>query len=71
MNADTFIIICVFIIGGYIVLGLLLSGIIGSFTNMDLEDCIFATMLFWPIVLLIGAIFQLIHFVKAMFKGEY
>lgn len=71
MSADTFIIICIFITGGYIVLGLLLSGIVGSFTDMDLEDYIFATMLFWPIVLLIGAIFQLIHFVKAMFKGEY
>lgn len=71
MSADTFIIICIFIIGGYIILGLLLSGVIGSFTNMDLEDYIFATMLFWPIVLLIGAIFQLIHFVKAMFKGDY
>lgn len=70
MSADTFI-ICIFIVGGYILLGLLLSGIIGSFTDMDLEDCIFATMLFWPIVLLIGAIFQLIHFVKAMFKGDY
>lgn len=70
MSADTFI-ICIFIIGGYIILGLLLSGVIGSFTNMGLEDYIFATMLFWPIVLLIGAIFQLIHFVKAMFKGDY
>lgn len=71
MSADTFIIICIFIVGLYIVLGLLLSGIIGSFTDMDLEDYIFATMLFWPIVLLIGATFQLIHFVEAMFKGEY
>lgn len=71
MSTDTFIIICIFIVGGYIILGLLLSGVIGSFTDIDLEDYIFATMLFWPIVLLIGAIFQLIHFVKAMFKGEY
>lgn len=71
MSEDTFIICCIFIVGGYIVLGILLSGIICNFTDMDLEDCIFATMLFWPIVLLIGAIFQLIHFVKAMFKGEY
>lgn len=46
MSADTFIIICIFIVGGYILLGLLLSGIIGSFTDMDLKDFIFATMLF-------------------------
>lgn len=71
MSADTFIIICIFTIGGYILLGLLLSGIIGSFTNMEIEDYIFATMMFWPIVLLIGSIFQLIHFVKTMFKGDY
>ena len=68
MSADTFIIICIFIVGGYILLGLLFSCIIGSFTDMDLEDFIFVTMLFWPIVLLIGAIFQLMHFVKDMFK---
>lgn len=59
------------VIGFYIVMGFLISGIIGSFTDIDLEDYIFATLLFWPIVLLVGAVFQLIHFIEAMFRGDY
>lgn len=70
MNRIT-IIDWVFIIGGYFLLGLLISAIIGSFTDMELENYVFASLLFWPIVLLIGAIFQLINFAKAIFKGEY
>lgn len=59
-----------FIIGGYFLLGLLISAIIGSFTDMELENYVFASLLFWPLVLVIGAVFQLIHFFKDMFKGE-
>lgn len=70
MNRIT-IIDWVFIIGGYFLLGLLISAIIGSFTDMELENYVFASLLFWPIVLLIGAIFQLIHFIERMFKGDY
>lgn len=70
MNTSTLGIICLLIVG-YIIMGLSVSGIIGSFTDMDLDDCIFAALLFWPIVLLIGGIFQLIRFIKAMFKGEH
>ena len=66
MNEDTFI-IYFFIIGGYILIGFLVSSIIGGFTNMDLEDYVFATLLFWPLILIIGAVFQLFHFGKAMF----
>lgn len=28
-------------------------------------------IIFWPITILIGAVFQLIHFVIATFKGEF
>lgn len=70
MNRIT-IIDWIFIIGGYFLLGLLISAIIGSFTDMELENYVFASLLFWPIVLLIGAIFQLIRFIKNAFKGEY
>lgn len=69
MDTRTLGIICLLIVG-YIIMGLSISGIIGSFTDMDLDDCIFAALLFWPIVLLIGGIFQLIHFAIATFKGE-
>lgn len=70
MNIDTFI-FYVFIIGGYIFMGFLISAIVGSFMNVELEKYVFATMLFWPLVLVIGAIFQLIRFIKNAFKGEY
>lgn len=70
MNIDTFIFYA-FIIGGYIFMGFLISAIVGSFMNVELEKYVFATMLFWPLVLVIGAIFQLIRFIKNAFKGEY
>lgn len=69
MDTSTLGIICLLIVG-YIIMGLSISGIIGSFTDMDLDDCIFAALLFWPIVLLIGGIFQLIRFIERMFRGE-
>lgn len=70
MNIDTFIFYA-FIIGGYIFMGFLISAIVSSFMNVELEKYVFATMLFWPLVLVIGAIFQLIRFIKNAFKGEY
>ena len=70
MNIDTFIFYA-FIIGGYIFMGFLISAIVGSFMNVELEKYVFASLLFWPLVLVIGAIFQLIHFIKNAFKGEY
>lgn len=70
MNIDTFIFYA-FIIGGYIFMGFLISAIVGSFMSVELEKYVFATLLFWPLVLIIGAIFQLIRFIKNAFKGEY
>lgn len=58
-------------IGVYLLMGFLVSAIVISFTSVELEKYIFAILLFWPFVLVIGAIFQLIRFVKTMFKGEY
>lgn len=69
MDTNTLGIICLLIIG-YIIMGLSISGIIGNFTDIDLDDYIFAALLFWPIVLLVGGIIQLIRFVKAMFRGD-
>lgn len=63
--------VVVIIIGAYLLMGFLISAIVGSFMNVELEKYVFATMLFWPLVLVIGAIFQLIRFVKNVFKGEY
>lgn len=58
-------------IGVYLLMGFLVSAIVISFTSVELEKYIFAILLFCPFVLVIGAIFQLIRFVKTMFKGEY
>lgn len=70
MNIDTSIFYA-FIIGGYILMGFLINTIVDSFMNVELEKYVFATMLFWPFVLVIGAIFQLIRFIERMFKGDY
>ena len=70
MSTDM-IIACVFGIGGYFLMGFLINAIIGSFMDSEVEDYVFATLLFWPLVLVIGAIFQLIHFIKSGFKGDY
>ena len=69
MNGDT-IFICLLLVGAYIVMGLSICGIIGSFMDIDLDDCVFAALLFWPIVLLIGATCQLIRFIERMVRGE-
>lgn len=65
------VMIYIFIVGVYILIGLLLSSIVGSVMGVELEKYVLATLLFWPLVLVIGAILQLIRFVKIMFKGDY
>lgn len=70
MNPDM-VMIYIFIVGVYILIGLLLSSIVGSVMDVELEKYVLATLLFWPLVLVIGATFQLIRFVKTMFKGDY
>lgn len=70
-NMINMIVFCIFGTGAYILMGLLLCGIIENFTYLDLDDYVFAALLFWPIVSLIGAVFQLIHLIEAMFRGDY
>lgn len=71
MNLGNSAFVVVIIIGAYLLMGFLISAIVGSFMNVELEKYVFATLLFWPLVLVIGAIFQLIRFIKNAFKGEY
>lgn len=68
MNQDM-VAICVFIVGIYLVFGFLLSIMAMGMMDGDADDYLFAFLIFWPITL-IGAVFQLIHFVIAAFKGE-
>lgn len=71
MSLGNLVFVVVIIIGAYLLMGFLLSAIVGSFMNVELEKYVLATLLFWPFVLVIGAVFQLIRFAKTMFKGEY
>ncbi len=57
-----------FYIGIYLIFGFLLS--VMAMLVMDVYDYLFAFLMFWPIALIIVSVFQLIRFVKTMFKGE-
>lgn len=55
----------------YLGFGFLLSVMAMGIMDGDIDDYLFAFLLFWPIALLVASVFQLINFAKAMFKGEY
>ncbi len=63
--------ICVFIVGVYLVFGFLLSIMAMGMMDGDADDYLFAFLIFWPIALLVASVFQLIHFIERMFKGDY
>lgn len=67
MNLST-LLFCICI---YLILGFLLSILAMLMMDIDMDDYIFAFLMFWPIALIIVSVFQLIRFVKTMFKGEY
>ncbi len=66
MNLST-LVFCICI---YLILGFLLSILAMLVIDVDMDDYIFAFLMFWPIALIIVSVFQLIHFVKTMFKGD-
>lgn len=70
MNQDM-VAICVFIVGVYLVFGFLLSIMSMGTMDGDADDYLFAFLMFWPIALITISVFQLIHFIKRMFKGKY
>lgn len=55
----------------YLFLGFLLSVLAMLVIDVDMNNYIFAFLMFWPIVLLVASVFQLIRFIKNAFKGEY
>lgn len=63
--------ICVFIVGAYLFFGFLLGIMAMEMMDGDADDYLFAFLIFWPIALLVASVFQLIHFIERMFKGEY
>lgn len=55
----------------YLFLGFLLSIMAMEMMDVDMNNYIFAFLMFWPIALLVASVFQLIHFIERMFKGDY
>ena len=55
----------------YLFLGFLLSVLAMLVIDVDMNNYIFAFLIFWPIALLVASVFQLIHFIERMFKGDY
>ena len=54
----------------YLILGFLLSILAMLMMDEDVDEYLFAFLMFWPIALIIASVFQLIRFIKTMFKGE-
>lgn len=69
MNEDTFF-ICLLLVGAYVAIGFLVYGFETIVMDKNTDDYELALIIFWPIAILIGAVFQLIHFVIAAFKGK-
>lgn len=55
----------------YLVIGIAIYGYEDIMRDKNIYDYVLVFLMFWPLVLVIGAIFQLIRFIKAIFKGEY
>lgn len=39
--------------------------------DKNIYDYILVFLIFWPIILVVASVLQLIRFIKAIFKGEY
>lgn len=68
MGLATLFFFCICI---YLFLGFLLSVLAMLVIDVDMNNYIFAFLMFWPIALLVASVFQLIHFIERMFKGDY
>lgn len=60
----------ILIVGVYLAIGVLIYGFETIIMDRKTDDYELAFLILWPIVILIGAISQLIHFIKAIFRGE-
>ena len=54
----------------YLGIGFLIYGFETIVMDKNTDDYELALIIFWPITILIGAVFQLIYYVIATFKGE-
>ena len=61
----------VLIAGVYFVIGFSIHGFESVVLHKNVDDYELALIILWPLALLIGAVFQLIHYIIAAFKGEH
>lgn len=71
MNLATLGYITLLIIISYLIIGAGFCAAFVTFTNGEIEDYLFALLIFWPIAVLIVGILQSIRFIKNTFRGEY
>ena len=55
----------------YLVIGIAIYGYEDIMRDKNIYDYVLVFLIFWPIALLVASVFQLIHFIERMFKGEY
>ena len=54
----------------YLGIGFLIYGFETIVMDKNTDNYELALIMLWPLLLLIGAVFQLIHYIIAAFKGE-
>lgn len=57
-------------IGVYLGFGYLLGIMVMEMIDEDVDDYLLSFIIFWPISLMAASVFQLIHFIERMFRGE-
>jgi hypothetical protein len=55
----------------YLVIGIAIYGYEDIMRDTNVYDYVLVFLIFWPIILVVTLVFQLIRFIKAIFKGEY
>lgn len=55
----------------YLAIGITIYGYEDIMRDTNVYDYVLVFLIFWPIILVVALVFQLIRFIKAIFKGEY
>ena len=55
----------------YLAIGIIIYGYEDILRDKNIYDYILVFLIFWPIILVVASVLQLIRFIKAIFKGEY
>lgn len=60
-----------YIAGVYLAIGITIYGYEDIIRDKNIYDYVLVFLIFWPIILVVASVLQLIRFIKAIFKGEY